>query len=81
MNMKVKGIPILIGVLGTLMLDKGTGGLGKTKSNAHHPNDSIIKIDPNTKKIPGNLKGLAVTQIPVGNRKLTLVWKTLKWAK
>ena len=32
----------------------------------------------NTEKSPGDLKRLAVTQTPVKNYRLTLVWKTLK---
>ena len=32
----------------------------------------------NTKKSPGDLSRLAVTQTPVKNLKLTLMWKTLK---
>ena len=39
----------------------GTGGLGN-KTNGDHPNYSIIKISQNTKKSPGDLRRLAVTQ-------------------
>ena len=35
------------------------------KKNRDHPNKSIIKIDQNTEKSPGDLRRLAVTQIPV----------------
>ena len=43
-----------------------------------HPNYSIIKIGQNTEESPGDLKRLAVTQTPVRNHQLTLVWKTRK---
>ena len=36
------------------------------------------KIGQNTKKMPGDLRRLAVTQTPVKNHQLMLVWKTLK---
>ena len=39
---------------------------------------SIIKISQNTENIPGDLMRLAVTQTPVENYQLTLMWKTLK---
>ena len=41
-------------------IDKGTGGLGNKRTSGDYPNNSVIKIDQNTKKIPGNLKILAV---------------------
>ena len=34
----------------------GTGGLGNKRTNGDHPNDFIIKIDPNTEKVPMDLK-------------------------
>ena len=39
---------------------------------------SRLKIGQNTKKGPGDLMGLSVTQTPVRNYRLTLVRKTLK---
>ena len=42
------------------------------------PNYSIIEISQNTEKGPGELKRFAVTQIPVKDCQLTLMWKTLK---
>ena len=39
---------------------------------------SIVEIDQNTEKSPGDLRSLAVTQTSVSNHQLTLVWKTLK---
>ena len=46
-----------------------------------HPNYSIIEIGQNSKKSPGDLRRLAVTQIPVENHQLMVVWKTIKWVK
>ena len=42
-----------------------------------HPNDSIIENGQNTEKSPGDLRRLAVTQTPVKNYRLTLMWKAL----
>ena len=53
-------------------IDKGTGGLGYNRTSGDYPNDSTIKIDQNTKKSPGDLRKLAVTQTPVKNHQLTL---------
>ena len=41
-------------------------------------NYNIIKNGQNTEKSPGGLKRLAVTQTPVKNHQLKLIWKTLK---
>ena len=60
------------------MMNKRTGGLGVKRTNEDHSNNSIIEIGQNTKKSPGNLRKLAVTQTRVENHQLTLVWKTLK---
>ena len=38
-----------------------------------HPNYSIVQIDQNTKKSPGDLISLAVTPTPEENHLLTLV--------
>ena len=48
--------------------NKGTGGLGNKKTRGDHPNDSIIKIGQNTKKSPGDLRLLSVTQTPTKAR-------------
>ena len=45
--------------------------------NLYHSNH-IIKIGQNTEKSPGDLKRLAVTQTPVIDRQLTLIWKSHK---
>ena len=42
-----------------------TGRLGNKRASGYHPNYSIIEIGQNTEKSPGDLKRLAVTQIPV----------------
>ena len=62
-------------------IDTGTGGLENKRTNGHHPNYSIVEIGQNTKENPGNLRKLAVTQIPVENYQLMLEWKTLKWVE
>ena len=41
-------------------------------------NDSIIEDGQNTEKSPRDLRRLAVTESPVKNHHLTLMWKTLK---
>ena len=77
--MKVTVIPIVIGAFGTIpkLLIKETGRL-RNKRTREDPNYSIIKIGYNTEKSSGDLKRLAVTQTPVEDHLLTLVWKTLK---
>ena len=77
-NMKMTIIPILIGALGTATkgLVQGQDDLEITCGD--NPNNCIIEIGQNTEKSPGNLKRLVVTQNPVRNNQLTLVWKTLK---
>ena len=58
-------------------IDTGTRGLGNKSGN--HPNERFIKIGQNPEKSPGDLKTLAVTQTPVRNHRLILVWKPRKW--
>ena len=76
--MKVKFIKILIGALGTAIkwLSKGLEdleirGRAETIQTTH-----IIEIGQNTEKGPGDLRISSVTQTPVKNRQLTLIWKT-----
>ena len=57
---------------------KGTGGLGNRRTNGDHPNYNIIENGQNTEKSHGHLRRLAVTQTPVKNHQLKLIWKTLK---
>ena len=55
---------------------KGPGGLGIWWTSRDHPNDSIIENGQNPEKSPGDLRRLAVTQTPMKNNQLTLMWKT-----
>ncbi len=43
-----------------------------------NPNYYIVLNGQNTEKSPGDLRRLAVTQTPVKDYQLTLVWKALK---
>ncbi len=54
-------------------IDKKNGRLVNKRMNGDHPNYSIIEIDQNTEKSPGDLRRLALTQTPVENHQLTLV--------
>ena len=67
-------IPIIVGAFGT-----HTKGLikGRKVKRENHLNDSIIKINQNTKN-PGKLRRLAVTLTPVEDPQLKQVRKTLK---
>ena len=58
-------------------VDKGTRRHRNQRTSRDHPDYRIINIGQNTEKNPGDLKRLAVTQTPVENHQLTLVWKTL----
>ena len=57
---------------------KRPGGLGRWRTRWGNPNDSITENGQNTEKSPGDLRWLAVTQTPVKNHQLTLMWKTPK---
>ena len=75
--MMVTIIPIVIGAFGTV-----TKGLLKSLEDLEvggrdHPSNNIIENGQNTEKSPGDLKRLAVTQSPVKDHQLTLMWKTL----
>ena len=72
-NMKVIVIPTI--------QSPGIGGYGNKRMSGDHSNYSIVEIGQNTKKSPEDSRRLAVTQTPVENHQLTLVWKTLKWVK
>ena len=54
----------------------GIGGLGKKGTSKDHPSYSIAEIGRNPERSLWVLRWLAVTQIPVENHRLTLVWKT-----
>ena len=55
---------------------KGTGGLWARRTSRDHPNFNIIRNGQNTEKSPGDLRRIAVTQTPVKNHQLKLMWKT-----
>ena len=54
------------------MIAKGTR-LGSWQTSGEHPNDSIVENGQNTKKSPGDLRRLAVTQTSVKNHRLMLM--------
>ena len=57
---------------------KGTGWLGNKTTGGDSPNYYIIENDQNPEKSPRDLRRLAITQTPVKNYPLKLMWKTLK---
>ena len=63
---------------GPQRLGKGTGRVGNQRTNRDNPNKSITKIGQNTEKSSEDLRRLVVTQTPVKDHQLTLVWKTRK---
>ena len=69
--------PIVIGALGTV-IKRLVQGLENNRTAGDCPNNRIVEIGLNTKKSPGDLRRLAVTQTPVKNHQLTLMWKTFK---
>ena len=73
-NMQVTIIQIVSGAFGTVTkgLLKGLEDL-EVGGRVDHPNDSIVENGQNTKKSPGDLRRLAVTQTPVKNHRLTLM--------
>ena len=71
-NMKVTMIPIVIGALSTVT--KGAGRIVNKNTSEDHPNDSTVKIGQYTEKS-------LVTQTPVKDHQLMLVWKTHKRVK
>ena len=60
-----------------LRISKGTRGLGGWRTSGDHTNDSIVENGQNTKKSLGNLRRPAITQTPVKNHRLTLMWNAL----
>ena len=77
--MKETIVPIVIGALDTVTkgLLKGPRGLGSWRTGTDYPNDNIAEDGQNTETSPGDLRRLAVTQTPVKNHQLILMWKTL----
>ena len=59
-------------------IDKETGRFRNGRTSEEHLNYSIIKINQNTEKTPGDFRRLVVTQTPVEDHQLTLVRKTPK---
>ena len=55
------------------MICKEPGRLKNKRTSGDYPNYGIIKIDQNSKKVPGDLKRLAVTQSPAKNHQVTLM--------
>ena len=68
-------IPIVIGALDTghqrFVTEKAI--LGNKTTRGDHPNYSIIGISQNTEESSGDLRRLAITQIPMENLQLLLV--------
>ena len=77
-NMEATIIPIVIGALGTFTKGLVQGLYELDESCGDCPNYSIVEIDHNTEKSPVNLRRLAVTQNPIKNHQLMLIWKSLK---
>ena len=55
------------------MIGKKTKGIGNKRTSGDYPNYGIAEISQNTKKSPGELKRLVVTQTPVKNHQLMLM--------
>ena len=72
--MKMTIILIVIGAFGAVTkgLLQGLGGFGSWRPSGDHPNHSTIEDGQNTKKSPGDLRRLALTQTPGKNHQLTL---------
>ena len=62
---------------GNKRIIKGPVGFGSWRPSGDYPNSSTIEDCQNTEKSSGELRRLAVTQYPVKDHQLTLVWKTL----
>ena len=76
--MGVTVIPIIIGTFRTVLegLERDLKGW-KLEKDQKNPNYSIVKINQNTEKSPGDL-WRHVTQTTVKYYELTLVWRTSK---
>ena len=60
-----------------VVIGKWTQGFRNKKTGGEHPNYNIVDLGQNTKKSPEDLRRLTVTQSPVKDHQLTLMWKTL----
>ena len=70
--MKVTVIPIILGALRTILKSLGKGP-EDFEIIGDYPNYSIIKINQNTEKSPGDLRRLAVTQTLVKDHPLRMM--------
>ena len=59
-------------------LRKETGGIGNQRKNRNLTDHSTVKISKNNQKNTGDLRPLAVTQIPGKYHQLKFAWKTHK---
>ena len=59
-------------------LEKGIGRRRNQKKNREHPDYSIVEIGQDIEKSPGDLRTFAVTQTPMKDHQLTMMWKTRK---
>ena len=63
---------------GPQRLRKRNGGDGNWRTNPDYPGYNIVKNGKNTEKSPGDLKRLAITQIPVKYHQRQLVGRISK---
>ena len=75
-NMRVAIIPIVIRALGDVAKGLIREGLRNKCTSGDNSNYCIIEVDQNTEKSPGDLRKLDVTQTPVKDHQLALMWKT-----
>ena len=69
---------IIIIMIIIIIIIKKPGEHGSWWTGWDYPNDSITKNGQNPETSPGDLRRLVVTQTPVKNHQLTLMWKALK---
>ena len=75
--MRVTGGPVVVDALSTVSKGLELEELGIIRIR-DHPGHSIVKIDKNTQESLVDERKLAVTQTPVNNHHLNLVWRTHK---
>ena len=59
-------------------LGKGTERVETERKNRDHPDYSSVEIGQNSERSPGDPRRFAVTQTPVKDYQLMLVWKNLQ---
>ena len=59
-------------------IGRWTGAFGNMRISGCNPKYNIPEIGQNTENSPGDLRRLLVTQAPVKDYQLTLIWNTLK---